>query len=264
VCQKINPFCEAHGFAEHKHHVSFTAQSCCDGDESPRQQPRRRAASTQPLRAAPCRESGIAIRFETGVIMRDDMYKVIVERPRKASRASDDGRIWLRNQEVGGKFGIRQAHTHRKWLNENLAPLKRWLHKQVHRPWSKVYSELSQGIDRRNTVQAHIYAHIDHFVEQHARIVEGIVYVQHWRDSWIPVRQSNQVELFVHPLTGILLPNRGYAQARLEQRQAWKKSNDARHCEYYALLAAKQEEQARELINREEKYRPIRKKLATT
>jgi hypothetical protein len=149
--------------------------------------------------------------------MRDDMDKVIVERPRTGWRVQGDGRNWRNSNEAGSRIGMKRGYKHRKWLNENLAPLKRWLHKQVHRPWDKVYSELCSGIDRRSTVQAHIFEHIDNFVERRAEMRDGEVWVRSrwWSDgSLAPLRQASQVELFVHPATGILLPNRHLSLAR--------------------------------------------------
>jgi hypothetical protein len=159
--------------------------------------------------------------------MRDDMYKVIVERPRKGGLY--DGARQFRNDEArGGKIGMKQGYTSRKWLNENLAPLKRWLASQVNRPWRKVYAELCANIDRRNTVQEHIFAHIDGFVERNAKLVDGEVYIHDgWKMNLIPLAGS-RVELYVHPRTGILLRNRQYVswnRQRAQQEAAKSKAS---------------------------------------
>ncbi|MFH0133663.1 hypothetical protein ACGLHS_25900 [Variovorax sp. VaC1] len=150
--------------------------------------------------------------------MRDDMDKVIVERPRRGGGVQGDGRAWRNSKERGSHLGMKRGYGRTKWLNENLAPLKRWLHKQVHRPWDKVYAELCSGIDRRSTVQAHIFEHIDDFVVRDAVMRDGEVRVRSHRwggNLHVPLRDALRVELFVHPVTGILLPNR----ARLKARQ---------------------------------------------
>jgi hypothetical protein len=159
--------------------------------------------------------------------MREDMFKVIVERPRRGGTWQGDGRAWRNSEERGGKVGMKRGYHWHKSLNENLAPLKRWLHKQIHRPWDKVFSELSAGVDKRNTVQAHIFAHIDQFVKRQAQVIDGEVHVrQHWpQRGWVPVREDSWTELFVHPATGILLPNRGQHRARRQYRKDAK----ARH-----------------------------------
>jgi hypothetical protein len=51
---------------------------------------------------------------------------------------------------------------------------------QVNRPWNKVYSELCANIDRRNTVQEHIFAHIEQFVAVKTHLVDGEVRVPKW------------------------------------------------------------------------------------
>jgi hypothetical protein len=157
--------------------------------------------------------------------MRDDMDKVIVERPRRGGGVQGDGRGFRNSRERGSHLGMKRGYGHPKGLNENLAPLKRWLHKQVHRPWDKVYAELCSGIDRRSTVQAHIFEHIDDFVERRAELRDGEVCVPPHR--WgthrsVPLCKAPNVELFVHPVTGILLPNRRLAEARAARRAARK------------------------------------------
>jgi hypothetical protein len=120
---------------------------------------------------------------------------------------------------------MKRGYKHRKWLNENLAPLKRWLHKQVHRPWDKVYAELCSGIDRRSTVQAHIFEHIDDFVVRDAVMRDGEVWVKsNWwgKGHRVPLREAAHVELFVHPVTGIVLPNRRLREARQAEEEAYR------------------------------------------
>ncbi|MDM0115561.1 hypothetical protein QTI66_25655 [Variovorax sp. J22R133] len=158
--------------------------------------------------------------------MREDMYKVIVERPRRGGGVQGEGRIWRNSRDRGSHLGMKRGYGWGKHLNENLAPLKRWLHKQVHRPWDKVYAELCGGIDRRNTVQAHIHEHIDGFVARFTTWEDGEV-VLHSNRGWHggPERlcDARHVELFVHPLTGILLPNR----ASSASRAAWSAQQKA-------------------------------------
>jgi len=95
--------------------------------------------------------------------MRKDMYKVIVERPRRG-KDGDANAARLRNDFVGPmRLGMRAGYGYRA-LNENLAPLRRYLHAQIGRPWNKVFGEICAGIDRRNTVQQHIHRHIRDFI----------------------------------------------------------------------------------------------------
>jgi len=141
--------------------------------------------------------------------MREDMFKVVVERPRRGGRAhKSEGRRYRASEDVAPKIGMKQGYVNRKWLNENLAPLKRWLESQANRPWDKVYAELCANIDRRNTVQEHIFAHIENFVERETRLHDGKVFVlTRWGRELQLVDESNAT-LYVHPLTGVLLKNR--------------------------------------------------------
>jgi hypothetical protein len=82
-------------------------------------------------------------------------------------------------------------------------------------------AELNSGIDRRSTVQAHIFEHIDQFVVRDAVMRDGEVWVSaFWwgRGGRAPLEEASHVELFVHPLTGILLPNRRLREARAAHR----------------------------------------------
>jgi hypothetical protein len=175
------------------------------------------------------------------VDMRDDMCKVIVERPRRGG-GRDGARSFRNSEDRPARIGMRVGYGNRKWLNENLAPLKRWLGRQVHRPWDKVYAELTEGIDRRNTVQDHIYAHLDDFVERNARLIEGQVCIgPRWgRGAWTPVEQT-RTQLFVHPSTGILLPNRGAARTARRQKEAHAARRlDRPYAKYHIIDAATQ------------------------
>ena len=104
--------------------------------------------------------------------MREDMYKVIVERPRRG-KEGDALAARLRNDFDGPmRLGMRAGYGYRS-LNENLAPLRRYLHAQIGRPWNKVFSEICAGIDRRNTVQQHIHQHIRDFIAIDVDVREG-------------------------------------------------------------------------------------------
>jgi hypothetical protein len=162
--------------------------------------------------------------------MREDMFKVIVERPRRVNSNAykGDGRLF-RNQEDGpSRLGMKRGYDDRKPLNENLAPLKRYLEKQVNRPWDKVHSEIRAAIDARSTVKQHVLQHLDDFVAIQARWEEdgkgGHVTVRrgHWTNGHVRLEESS-TELFVHPLTGILLRNRRYTswqEGKKQERRA--------------------------------------------
>jgi hypothetical protein len=63
-----------------------------------------------------------------------------------------------------------------KMLNENLSPLRRYLERQVGRPWDKVYSEIACHLRANNTVQQHVRDHLADFVAVKPRRRSGTVY----------------------------------------------------------------------------------------
>ncbi|TXH73230.1 MAG: hypothetical protein E6Q88_05530 [Lysobacteraceae bacterium] len=152
--------------------------------------------------------------------MREDMYKVIVERPR-------GGRGWKleypspSDPEMSPRReSLRSRHQRRKWLNENLRPLERYLASQVGRPWDKVFSEICAGIDRRNTVQQHIHLHLGDFVAIKVVDIGGeLHYVCRWGEprplrgkcGWGPA-------FYVDPRTGLLLKNKAAIRERRARR----------------------------------------------
>ena len=102
--------------------------------------------------------------------MRWDMAKVLVERARTGSRKGPRGmRVALARACIDGAgpvTGRRLAALagDRKKLNDHLAPLERYLRRQVGRPWRKVHGEIRARIDSRSAVQLHVLDHLDAFV----------------------------------------------------------------------------------------------------
>ena len=164
--------------------------------------------------------------------MREDMSKVIVERPRKGGRDDEPRAPCLHTDpDVPAHESLKSRHRDRKWLNENLAPLRRWLEAQVERPWDKVHAELSERIDRRDTVQQHVLDHVEDFVA--LRVVatdDGLFYLWHsgqrrpLEDYWAP-------RLYVDPEHGLLRRNRGRDRARAdwEWQNRAKRARDEAH-----------------------------------
>jgi hypothetical protein len=55
--------------------------------------------------------------------MRKDMYKVIVERPRRGGGYRSEMPMPVDTEDAPGREGLRRRHRSRKHLNENLRPL---------------------------------------------------------------------------------------------------------------------------------------------
>jgi len=157
--------------------------------------------------------------------MRNDMFKVIVERPRKW-KDPENRAVRRRNDFDGPRFlGMRAGHG-RPALNENLNPLKRYLHAQVGRPWNKVYGEIAAGIDRRNTVQQHVYQHIDNFIAVQVAWRNGeLIDLKQPMPSYRTGRLELLQPLYVDPRTGLIRPNKHYRSWSAEWR-VWKQATD--------------------------------------
>ena len=101
--------------------------------------------------------------------MRRDMAKVIVERPRKIDSYRRRGRSVedeLLPKAIGLRRHVQEAGGY-KMLNENLAPLQRYLARQVGRPWNKIYAEIAEHLKPTSTVQQHVRDHLKDFVQLH-------------------------------------------------------------------------------------------------
>jgi hypothetical protein len=152
--------------------------------------------------------------------MREDMAKVIVERPRVGGGPARKGRA-RSLEELPKQLGMRRSHRERgsyKTLNENLNPLRRYLVRQVGRPWDKVYSEIAARLRADSTVQQHVRDHLEDFVAIRPR--RGISPWYRWGDGlWYQ-------PLYVDPRDGILkrtdrLPEaRKWREARRREKPA--------------------------------------------
>ena len=132
--------------------------------------------------------------------MREDMAKVIVERPRTGGHKNRKGR-WQDCTELPSQEGIHRRISDRKDLNENLAPLRRFLASQVGRPWDKVYAEICANLKPTSTVQQHVRAHLPDFVALKLRVNQvGVLEHQGWRGPDTKWYQP----FYVDPRDGIL------------------------------------------------------------
>ena len=98
--------------------------------------------------------------------MRDDMHRVIITRPRILNGASRKGRP-KPIEEQPLRRGMRRDHSEKgsdKSLNDYLSPLRRYLAKQVGRPWDKIYSEIASKFGTRGPIHYHLRMHIFDFV----------------------------------------------------------------------------------------------------
>jgi hypothetical protein len=86
-----------------------------------------------------------------------------------------------------------------KEFSDVLGPLRRYLRKQVGRPWDKVWSEITRNLDNRSLNGLHIFDHIRREVEHHACLnPDGSLYHNRW-SRLVPISG-----LYVHPTTRLL------------------------------------------------------------
>lgn len=156
--------------------------------------------------------------------MKDDMDKLIVERPRighdNPNLHVERERIFLSNhrkdvealEDMPTKDSMKRfswSQGLEKSSNENLNPLRRFLKSRVGELWDNVYSELREHINPASTIQNHIMKHLWDYVERNAIVDEkGQPYIlSSWNaDGYTPMYKSRYGNSFyIHPVSGELL-----------------------------------------------------------
>lgn len=141
--------------------------------------------------------------------MRSDMAKVIVERPRHGARFRHRKgyyRQWqkLAPEDWPKRESIYALKGRSKSFNEHLSPLKRFLEKQVGRPWDHVFAEICQHLRVDSVIQGHVRDHIDDFVETQVIEIDGVLcHGQGWSRGR-PLQSRFGAKLYVCPRTGLL------------------------------------------------------------
>ncbi len=140
--------------------------------------------------------------------MRSDMAQVLIERPRAFSSRKYRGqrransRVPLDGAPRREGTG-RRARGGEKEFTDLFGPLRRFLLKNVGRPWNKVYSEVCARADLRNPAQRQLRHHIFDFVEANVMLIDGVPHTANGR--W-PLDGSNPYidRFYVCPRTGLL------------------------------------------------------------
>jgi len=151
------------------------------------------------------------------VVVRADMAKVIVERPRLGGGVRRPKGIRKRERLamaglMPGSEGMRRRWVgSQKMLNEHLAPLRRYLQSQVGRPWNRVHSEISRHLRLDSAVQSHVLDHLDDFVARHVDEVDGELIAR----SGFGIGRRLVSLFYVCPRTGLLRENKW--------RRRWKR-----------------------------------------
>jgi hypothetical protein len=171
--------------------------------------------------------------------MRSDMFKVIVERPRwgRSTSGSDYPRGRVRNrwapyledaprmESMGGWY----AH---KSLSENLNPLARYLRSNIHRPWSKVKSEIGAHLSCKSAVQKHVLDHLADYVHENVTLHGRTVFALSHR-GYEPLQSvGGRIRFYVCPRSGLLrLAPLVRRKGRLEEEEDPGRRSLSRTCE---------------------------------
>jgi hypothetical protein len=135
------------------------------------------------------------------------MFKVIVERPRWGASHASSAKLKRTKDYTIKQIGLRrhacESAPYTKSLNENLAPLVRFLRSRLGQSWDEVFSEICAHLDTGSTVKMHVRQHIEDFVLTRISIgrhgewlFEGeVLGVSHW---------SMRRKFFVDPDDGLL------------------------------------------------------------
>ena len=173
--------------------------------------------------------------------MREDMSKVVIERPRRGhSLLSSKTGLRIHRYDPEKEYddlpkrvsGSRSKHIRAreiKYFSDLLGPLRRFLRKNVGRPWDQVYSEMKKQLDDRKVTGRHIFEHVDDEVETRPLIGDnGELYRMRYGNETVPI-----YGLYVDPRTGLLC---------WSDRKPWwrdrRKSKAAREEGGYARLNA--------------------------
>jgi hypothetical protein len=149
--------------------------------------------------------------------MRDDMAKVVTERPRRGHRNKSKkttGRA-IRRYDPDFDYDeptrlpvarFRQYGYSAKDFSDLISPLKRFLRSCIGQSWKKVHSELSRKLDRRSLSGLHIWNHLLAEIETDCYVGDdSLTYSNNrkYRTYERPVRG-----LYVHPKTDVIREQR--------------------------------------------------------
>lgn len=162
--------------------------------------------------------------------MRDDLNKVVGEAYRTGRGSmTKPGRPARNVDDVPTRQGIGKPYLAtwygQKERRDHGAPVRRYLEKQVGRPWGVIYSELRSAYDARSFINQRVFEIVDRLVTQKNLFVVGGKVLE--KSAWCP--PSEVQGLYVHPITGLLcsrsLDGRRY---KTDASMAWEEAKAAK------------------------------------
>jgi hypothetical protein len=141
--------------------------------------------------------------------MRSDMAKVIVERPRHGSRQKARKgyrKQWQRfaPEDFPKREGVFAHKGRTKWFSERLGPLRKYLQKQVGRPWNMVFSEICEHLRCDSVIQSHVRDHLLDFIIVNVIEIDGTPCYGDGRRYAKPLQFGYWTFLYVCPRTGLV------------------------------------------------------------
>jgi hypothetical protein len=168
------------------------------------------------------------------------MAKVIVERPRRAGVTTKGvGRV-RDIEDLPRNQGMTRPHRMNwggKELNENLAPLRRFLLSRVGQSWDAVYSEISKNLRVTSAVQQHVRDHVRDFVVTNVKVdADGVLWGTSLGSPYKLTEVYWRKELYVDPRDGILkiMPEGA-------KRETWRERREAQFADTHRELDANNE-----------------------
>ncbi len=136
--------------------------------------------------------------------MREDMFRLLVLRGKSGWRLKRKRRPKNEREAeaMPKREGMKKSVCHRRFFDEYLAPLRRFILKNDGRPWDSVYSEIRRNLRVSRAVHLHILEHLEHLVECDP-VLEGGVYCTRRYGGLTPMTRSRMQVAYVD-VQGIL------------------------------------------------------------
>jgi hypothetical protein len=145
--------------------------------------------------------------------MREDMEKVLCERPRIGGWGGMKGykkRCYKEKEaEIERKFeSIKKPWLDRKNFTDLISPLYNFIDSKVGCLWDEVYSEIRERVNPNSLQQIHLLDHIKDMVERNVVMVNNEPYIcgsRYTENGYFRLLSSGYVNYYyVHPVDGIL------------------------------------------------------------
>ena len=136
--------------------------------------------------------------------MRDDMDRVLIERPRYDShRRHPQRRRQRRFDEDSPRMQPVSRRGGSRYLSDLLGPLRRFLVTRCGSRWDAVYSELRAVLKARSTLHLHVLEHLERMVHTNVVLIDGALWSQSWGFER-PLTDYNHNTFYVDPRDGVL------------------------------------------------------------